>query len=232
MARKRRLPGVDEQALDELAKQFPGSQDQPAAADQGAETGEDVAPEDVAPEDVAPAGGDISAESADPAPEPPIESDPEPPAPAATAEADVPASTTAPDVRDAPVSGATGNGAPLIVAIGIGGRLELMDDRVRLIKDNVLGTVVNLLGLGYGKVNKTITITEISTISIVRPILVPDFIKFTYPGSPESTGKFLKDAFAENALIMNIVDNRRFYELKDRVDQLRRRTAAGAGKTS
>ena len=62
---------------------------------------------------------------------------------------------------------------------------------------------------------------------------VGGFIKFTYPGSPESTGKLAKDAFAENSLIMNIVDNRRFYELKDRIDQLRRRrAAAGDGRQS
>ena len=227
MVRKRPLPGVDEHALTEPAKRSPSGRGQPAAADQGAQTGEDVAPEGVAPAD-----GDSSVESTDPAPEPPIKSEPEPSTPAATAGGEDPASKTVrtPEVRDGSVSGATGNGAPLIVANGIGGRLELMDDRIRLIKDNVLGTVVNLLGLGYGNLIKTITNAEISTISIVRPLLFPDFIKFTYPGSPESTGRFLKDAFAENALIMNIDDNRRFYELKDRVDQLRRGTAAGDGK--
>ena len=122
-----------------------------------------------------------------------------------------------------------GNRKPLIVATGIGGRIELLDDRVRLVKDNIFGVFVNLLALGYGTVNKTIAIDEISTISIVRPLLFPDFIKFTYPGSPESSGRTMKDALAENALIMNIVDNRRFYELKDRVDELRRqRPASGA----
>jgi hypothetical protein len=37
----------------------------------------------------------------------------------------------------------------------------------------------------------------------------------------------LKDAFAENALIMNMLDNRRFYELKEAVDLLRGRLSRG-----
>jgi hypothetical protein len=116
---------------------------------------------------------------------------------------------------------------PIIVAIGFGGRLELRDDHLRLIKNNMFGNVINLLGLAYGKVAKTIMVENISSISIVRPLLFPDFIRITYPGCPISSGHAHKDALAENALIMSLFDNRRFYELKDTLDVLRRRRDPG-----
>ena len=57
------------------------------------------------------------------------------------------AASDAPEAgHDAP--GGAGNQKPLIVANGIGGRIELLDDRVRLVKDNLQALPHN--GIGFG----------------------------------------------------------------------------------
>lgn len=123
-----------------------------------------------------------------------------------------------------PAANARGNGpdsnTPLLTAIGTGGRIVLMRDHVILTKNHFLGDVINILGLGYGKVQKTIMIDDISSVSIIRPMLFPDFIVFTYPGSSSVTGNTVADALKENALIMNLLDNRAFYELKERIQSM------------
>ncbi len=111
---------------------------------------------------------------------------------------------------------------PLLVARGTGGRLVLWEDQVWLIKFNLFGGFINLLGFDLGKINKSININQISSVTIVQPMFFPNYITFTYPGSPVSTGNMMQDAFAENALLMNFFDNRRFFELKQRMDSLRR----------
>ncbi len=109
----------------------------------------------------------------------------------------------------------------MLVARGTGGRLVLWEDRVWLIKDSLFSGFANLFGFGLGKINKSIVINQISSVTIVQPMLFPNFITFTYPGSPASTGNFMRDALAENAMLMNFFDNRRFFELKERMDRLR-----------
>ena len=109
---------------------------------------------------------------------------------------------------------------PLFVVHGTGGRLELWEDQLRLRKYSIINSLINLFGFGFGKVSKSIGLRQISSVTIVQPMLFPNFITFTYPGSPVSTGSLLQDALAENALLMNFFDNRGFFELKDRMDAL------------
>ena len=110
---------------------------------------------------------------------------------------------------------------PLLVARGTGGRLILWEDQVWLTKHGLFNSIVKLFGFGHGRSNKTIVIKQISSVTIVQPILFPNFIFFTYPGSPVSTGNSLRDAVAENALLMNVFDNRCFFELKSLMDKQR-----------
>jgi hypothetical protein len=116
------------------------------------------------------------------------------------------------------VSHTAGTG-PAIVAVGIGGRIELVDEQVRLIKGGVFGHAVELLWLGYGVTLKSIPVREISAVEIVQPLFLPDFIRFSYPGSPPQTHNYIDDALAENALIMSWFDNRAFYEIKAWIDR-------------
>jgi hypothetical protein len=117
-----------------------------------------------------------------------------------------------------PVSETPGTG-PALVAVGIGGRIELVDEQIRLIKGGVFGHAVELLWLGYGVTLKSIPIREIAAVEIVQPLLLPDFIRFSYPGSPPQTHNYIDDALAENALIMSWFDNRAFYEIKAWIDR-------------
>ena len=103
---------------------------------------------------------------------------------------------------------------PLLVAVGIGGRIELAGEQIRLIKGGVFGHTVELLWLGYGITEKTIPVREISAVEIVKPLVLPGFIRFSYPGSPRQTGNYIDDALAENALAMGWFDNRVFYQIK------------------
>ncbi len=117
-----------------------------------------------------------------------------------------------------------GNGdapQPLLVVRGTGGRLVLWEDQVWLIKYGLFSGFVNRFDFGLGKINKSIVIKQISSVTIVQPMLFPSFITFAYPGSPASTGNLMRDALAENALLMNLFDNRRFFELKAHMDRLR-----------
>jgi hypothetical protein len=108
---------------------------------------------------------------------------------------------------------------PLLVAVGIGGRLELTAEHVRLVKGGIFGHVFEFLWLGTGVSDKSIPMWEIAAVEIVKPILLPDFIRFSYPGSPPESGRYIQDALAENALIMNLIDNRAFYTIKDWIDR-------------
>lgn len=111
-----------------------------------------------------------------------------------------------------------GEGAP-IVAVGIGGRIELTPGEVRLVKGGVFGHAVELLWLGHGVIEKTIRVRDIAAVEIVKSMLLPDFIRFSYPGSPPETGHYIGDALAENALIMSWIDNRAFYRIKSWLDR-------------
>jgi len=112
-----------------------------------------------------------------------------------------------------------------LVAAGIGGRLELSRNEIRIIKDGAWGYIVEALWLGYGIMEKRIFLDQVAAVEIVQMIIFPSFIRFSYPGSPALTGHYVEDALAENALIMNPFDQRKFYELKGRIDQFIARKA-------
>jgi hypothetical protein len=119
--------------------------------------------------------------------------------------------------------------SPMLVAVGVAGRIELVAEQIRLIKGGVFGHAVELLWLGYGVSEKSIPVREISAVEIVQPMFLPDFIRFSYPGSPGQTGNYVDDALAENALIMSWFDNRAFYRIKDWIDRWPHLPPAGPG---
>jgi hypothetical protein len=109
--------------------------------------------------------------------------------------------------------------AAALVAVGVGGRVELSRNEIRIIKDGAWGYAVEVLWLGYGILDKRLFLEQIAAVDIVQMIMLPSFIRFAYQGSPPLTGHYVADALAENSLIMNLFDQRKFYELKDRIDQ-------------
>src|SRR5258708_36598676 len=107
-------------------------------------------------------------------------------------------------------------GDAMLVARGIGGRLELSRNELRIIKDGTWGHLVELLHLGYGLMEKRIFLDQIAAVEIVKMIVAPDFIRFAYNGNPVLTGHYLDDWLTENALIMNPFAQRKFDALKNR----------------
>ena len=106
-----------------------------------------------------------------------------------------------------------------LVAVGIGGRLELTDGSIRIIKGGVMSHAVAFLWLSHGMIEKRIALARVTSVEIVTPTFLPAFIRVTYAGSPPQTGRYLADSLAENALVMNFVDNRTFYEIAKRIER-------------
>ena len=109
---------------------------------------------------------------------------------------------------------------PIMVARGLGGRLELYPDRVRIVRDGYFNYLLGILARRPALIETTIALEQIAAFDIVHPVLFNDFVYVAYPGSPPLTGHSLQDSTAENALLMNFFDNRKFYTIKRRIDAM------------
>ena len=107
---------------------------------------------------------------------------------------------------------------PVLVAIGVGGRVELWEHEIRIVKGGLFGHLVELLRLGHSAQENTLFLDQIASVKILRHMILPDVISFSYPGSPDLADEYLHDGLAENALIMNLVDNRPFFAIKQAVE--------------
>jgi hypothetical protein len=112
------------------------------------------------------------------------------------------------------------NGPPLMVAHGIGGRLELYDNCIRIRRDGYVNYLLNWLAGRPAFIDTSIPLEEVSSFDIIQPVLFNDFVVIAYPGSPPLTGRSLYDSMAENALLMGFFDNREFYALKSEFQRI------------
>jgi hypothetical protein len=117
------------------------------------------------------------------------------------------------------------NGPPLIVAHGIGGRIELYNDCIRIKRDGYVNYLLNWLAGRPAFIDTTIPLERVSSFDIIQPVLFNDFVVIAYPGSPPLTGRSLDDAMAEGSLLMNFFDNREFYAIKRAFQKLTARRA-------
>jgi hypothetical protein len=108
----------------------------------------------------------------------------------------------------------------MLVAVGTGGRLELEGNCLRIVRGGTFGFFVTMLGVEGGFVDRTIRVSTIAAVEIDKPALFFRYIRFSYPGSPELTGFDTKDMMAENAMLMSLIDNRMFYVIKERIEQM------------
>jgi hypothetical protein len=120
------------------------------------------------------------------------------------------------------------NGPPLIVAHGIGGRIELYDDCIRIKRDGYVNYLLNWLARRPAFIDTTIPLERVSSFDIIKPVLFNDFAVVAYPGSPPLTGRSLVDAMAEGSLLMNFFDNREFYAIKRAFQKLTARRSPDA----
>ena len=111
------------------------------------------------------------------------------------------------------------NEAPLMIAHGTGGRMELFADRIRIVKSGFLANVLDIVGVEGALVETVIPLDLISGFKVIEPLILPQVIVLSYPGSPSFSGSYLRDAFGENAQMMNIVDNRRFAALAEMLEE-------------
>jgi hypothetical protein len=106
----------------------------------------------------------------------------------------------------------------VLVANGLGGRLELSGNILRLSKGGAFGLLLALLGIEGGFVERTIRVSDISAVEIENPPFLLRYVRFSYQGAPTQSGNDIRDMLAENALIMSLIDNRMIYRIKERIE--------------
>ncbi len=110
---------------------------------------------------------------------------------------------------------------------GMGGHLVLHADRLRILRHGPWFTAVNALSHLEREMETTILLRSLVGVHLVRSLLLVQFLRLTYAGAPAPTGHYLRDAFAENAFMFSLADNRPLQAMAARIIQAAR--AAGAG---
>lgn len=111
---------------------------------------------------------------------------------------------------------------------GMGGHLVLHPDRITIHRHGAWFTAVNLLSHVEREMETTILLRGLVAVHVVRSLLLVQFLRFTYPGAPAETGHYLRDAFAENAFMLSLVDSRPLLAMKARIIGAARVASAGA----
>jgi len=107
----------------------------------------------------------------------------------------------------------------VLIAKGLGGKLELSGNILRLSKGGAFGFLLAILGIEGGFVERTIRVSDISAVEIENPPFLFRYVRFSYQGAPTQSGGNVQDMLAENALIMSLFDNRMIYRIKERIEQ-------------
>jgi hypothetical protein len=115
--------------------------------------------------------------------------------------------------------------APIAALHGMGGHLLLYPDRIAIHRHGAWFTAVNLLSHVEREMETTILLRRLVAVHAVRSLLLVQFLRFTYPGAPAETGHYLRDAFAENAFMLSLVDSRPLLAMQARIVEAAR--AAG-----
>jgi hypothetical protein len=109
---------------------------------------------------------------------------------------------------------------------GMGGHLMLFPDRVTVVRHGPWFTAVNLLSHVEREMETTILLHTLVGVHLVQSLLLVQFLRLTYPGAPQPSGHYLRDAFAENTFMYSLADNRPLLAMKERIIDAAR--AAGA----
>lgn len=107
----------------------------------------------------------------------------------------------------------------VLVARGTGGKIELCGNRITLTKGGAFGVLITLLGIEGGFVERTIRVSDISAVEFDSPVFFFHYVRFSYPGAPQLTGRDTRDMMAENVMLMSLIDNRMFYVIKERIER-------------
>ena len=107
-----------------------------------------------------------------------------------------------------------------MIAKGVGGWVELYDDRIRLVRDGFINYLFFLFVGAASRITTTIPLRHIAAFVIVKPFFLNEIVMIAHPGGPPVTGRLMHDAMAENALLMNFFDNRAMYSLIKEAEEL------------
>jgi|GEM_PF-916953 len=91
---------------------------------------------------------------------------------------------------------------------GFAGRTELYADRVRMVRDGVAAAMAELLGTFRAEAETVIRMDLISAFEVYRPLFLPPLLVLHYAGSQPLTGRYWRDAFAENVHMGGFFDHR------------------------
>lgn len=119
-----------------------------------------------------------------------------------------------------------GGEAPLASLHGMGGHLLLFPDRIRVMRHGPWFTAINLLSHLEREIETTIMLRDIVAVHLVRSLLLVQFLRLTYAGCPAPSGHYLRDAFAENAFMFSLSDNRPLLHMKQKIVEAARLPAA------
>ncbi|WP_198378601.1 hypothetical protein [Neoroseomonas rubea] len=126
-------------------------------------------------------------------------------------------------------SGPPARRSPCLAALhGMGGHLMLYADRIRILRHGPWFTVVTLVSHVERELETTIRLDQIAAVHLVRTAGLIQFLRFSYAGAPAATGHGLRDAFAENAFMLGLGDNRPLMRMKARIVDALGRTGAEA----
>ncbi len=113
------------------------------------------------------------------------------------------------------------NQSPVFEARGLGGKLVYDGETVTLYRDTLTAFLAGLLHIGNDYGTQIISAKSVTAIEFVRQLgffkkLLPIyFIRFVYPGSGQLNTPSIRAAFAHNAMLMSIFDNRDFFLLRE-----------------
>ena len=110
---------------------------------------------------------------------------------------------------------------PERIAYGIGGDIRLFSDRIEIHRSGLLLNILDIVLSVEREIETTIFLEDLAAAHIVRSLLLVEYVRFSYPGSPHPTGRYFRDAFAENALMLRWTDNRALRNLIQRMNELR-----------
>lgn len=112
---------------------------------------------------------------------------------------------------------------------GVGGWLILYPDRLRIVRQGLPFTGANLLFHIEREMDTVIALRELVGVHFVRSLLLVQFLRLTYPGCPTPTGRYLRDAFAENAFLYSLTDNRPLLDLMHQIARAAAQAGGSAG---
>ena len=107
----------------------------------------------------------------------------------------------------------------LMTAKGVGGRLELLQDRVRIRRKGLLGFMVHGL-----KGDKDILLSKIGSIQFRKPGLFSNgYIQFSLAGGNEAKGGIFDAVSDENTVMFKARQQQAFIDIKEAIEKIQMR---------